>query len=311
MVDKRARERIVYLNGEFIPESDVRISLFDYGFQEGYQVFDMTRTFNGRPFKLKEHVARLFYSLRYARIDPGLSPSQVEKISLDVLDKNKHLLGPNDDYWINQTISAGIGWPQIAPSEKGNVTVIIYCVPLPFENWAKYYKTGVHAVIVSTRRIPSQCVDSRAKVTSRINLQLAQKEAKLVDPSAYALLLDLEGNVTEAPGLNFFIVKEGKLLTPGPSNILLGITRQTVIELARKMGIPVKECDIQPYNVYNADEAFYTTTSRVILPVTKIDGLKIGDGTPGPITKRLLKAFSDKVGVDIVKQMLSHLKKGN
>lgn len=309
MVEKRARERIVYLNGQFIPESEVRISLFDYGFQEGYQVFDMTRTFNGRPFKLKEHIVRLFCSLRYARIDPGLSPAQIEKISLDVLDKNKHLLEPNDDYWINQTISAGVGWPQVAPSEKGNVTVVIYCVPLPFENWARCYETGVHAVIVLTRRIPSQCVDSKAKVTSRVDLQLAQKEAKLVDPSAYALLLDLEGNITEGAGLNFFIVKEGKLLTPGPCNILLGITRETLIELARAMGIPVKECHIQPYNVYNADEAFYTTTSRVILPVTKVDDLKIGDGTPGAITKRLLKAYSDKVGVDIVKQALSHLKK--
>lgn len=309
MMEKSTTQRIVYLNGQFLPESEAKISIFDYGFREGYQVFDMTRTFNGKPWKLKEHVDRLFYSLRYAGIDPELSPAQIEKISLDVLNKNKHLLGPNDDYWLNQTISAGDGWPQVAPAEKGNATVLIYCIPIPFEKWAGCHETGVHAVIVKTRRIPPQCVDPKAKVTSRIELKLAEKEAKLVDSRALALLLDLEGNISEGSGLNFFVVKDGELLTPGPSNILLGIVRRTVIELAKEMGIPVRECDIQPYNVYNANEAFYTTTSRAVLPVTKVDGRRIGDGTPGPITKCLLKSFGDKVGVNIAKQTRSHLKK--
>ena len=304
MTSSEQNKRQLYLNGQIIPETKAKISLFDYGFQEGYGVFDMARTFNGKPFKLREHINRLFRSLRYARIDPGLSPEEVEKISFKVLELNESLRGENEDYWISQTISKGDNWP-LPP---GPPTVAIYCVPLPFARWAKYYKTGVHAVITSIRRIPPECVDPKVKALSRINLQLAQIEADRIDPGAYSLLLDLKGNITEGTGLNFFIVKNGQLLTPTPCSILCGINRETAMELARELGIEVRECDLQPYDVYTADEAFYTTTSRCILPVTRVDGLVISNGAPGPVTLQLLKAWSEKVGVDIVQQALSHLK---
>ncbi len=296
-------ERQLYLNGKIIPESEAKISLFDYGFQEGYGVFDLARTFNGRPFKLKEHVDRLFRSLCYVRIDPGLSSEEMEKISLQVLEMNENLRGEKEDYWIAQTISGGGNWP-LPPTGP---TVAIYCIPLPFVRWAKYYETGVHAVITCIRRVPSECVDSKAKVLSRMNLQLAQIEANRVDPGAYSLLLDLKGNITEGTGLNFFIVRDGELLTSTPYNILCGVSRATVMDLAKELGIKVKECDFQPYDVYTADEAFYTTTSRCIVPVTQVDGLTVSDGSPGPVTFKLLKAWSRLVGVDIVEQALSHL----
>lgn len=305
MKQGKQNERQLHLNGKIIRESEARISLFDYGFQEGYGVFDMCRTFNGKPFKLTEHVDRLFRSLRYARIDPGLSVQEVEKISLEVLELNEPLRGKNGDYWITQTISKGDNWP-LSP---GSPTVAIYCIPLPFARWAKYYQTGVHAVITSVRRTPPECVDPKAKVLSRINLQLASAEASRVDSVAYSLLLDLKGSITEGNGLNFFIVKKDRLLTPTSRSVLCGISRETVIELATEMGIEVKECDLQPYDVYTADEAFYTTTSRCVLPVTRVDGLTISEGTPGEVTLQLLKAWSEKVGIDIVQQALSHLKR--
>lgn len=305
MTPSKHNERQLYLNGRIIPESEAKVSLFDYGFQEGYGVFDIARTFNGRPFKLREHIDRLFRSLRYARIDPGLSPEEIERISLHVLELNEKLRGGNDDYWINQTVSGGDNWP-LPPR---NPTVAIYCVPLPFARWAKYYETGVSAIITSVRRVPPECVDSKAKVLSRMNLQLAQMEANRVDPGAYSLLLDLRGNITEGTGLNFFMVRNGELLTATPCNILCGVSRAMVMDLARELGIEVKECDFQPYDVYTADEAFYTTTSRCIVPVTKVDHLTISDGTPGPVTSQLLKAWSKMVGVDIIQQALSHLEK--
>jgi branched-chain amino acid aminotransferase len=291
------------LNGEIVPESRAKISLFDYGLQEGYGVFDVARTFNGKPFKLREHIERLFRSLSYSRIDPGLSPEEVEKISLKVLELNEGLRGENDDYWIIQTITKGDNWP-LTP---GSPTVAIYTVPLPFARWAKQYKEGVHAVITSIRRTSPECVDPKAKVLSRINLQLAQMEATRVESGAYALMLDLNGNVTEGPGVNFAIIKDGKLLSPTPYGILWGITLETVMELGREMGMEVVVCDFQAYDVYSADEAFFTTTSRCILPVTKIDGITLSKGVPGPSTRKLLRAWSGKVGIDIVEQALSHL----
>ena len=303
MTRENIRKLKLYLNGDIIGFDEAKVSLFDWGLQEGYGVFDMARTFKGKPFKLREHLDRLYHSLRYARIDPGLSVEEIEKISLEVLQLNEGLRAPHDDYWICQTITRGDDWPY----STGSPTVAIYNLPLPLEKWAVMYREGAHAVFTSLRRTPPECVDPKVKVLSRINLELAQAEAGRIESGAYAILLDLKGNVTEGPGLNFFIVKNEQLMHPGSYSILRGVTRETIIELADKLGIPVRECDLQPYDVYAADEAFFTTTSRCVLPVTVVDGLQIGNGKPGPLTKRLLKAWGDMVGVDIVQQAMSHL----
>jgi branched-chain amino acid aminotransferase len=299
------RKLKLYLNGDIMGFDEARISLFDWGLQEGYGVFDMARTFSGKPFKLREHLDRLYHSLRYARIDPGLSMKEIETISLEVLQMNEKLRGTHDDYWICQTITKGDNWPY----SSGSPTVAIYNLPLPLEKWAKMYSDGAHAVITSIRRTPPECVDPKVKVLSRINLELAQAEASRTESGAYAILQDLKGNVTEGPGLNFFIVKDERLLHPTSHSILRGITRSTVVELAEKIGVPVLESDLQPYDVYSADEAFFTTTSRCILPVTVVDDLEIGNGKPGPLTKRLLKAWGEMAGVDSAQQAMSHLAK--
>jgi branched-chain amino acid aminotransferase len=159
-----------------------------------------------------------------------------------------------------------------------------------------------------SRAMPSQALDARIKNRSRMAYTLAEIEVKLVDPQAQGILLDIDGNIAENKGANFFIFADGILKTPTISGALAGISRATVIELAADLGIPVRECDIQPYDLYTADEAFFTSTPYCIMPATRFNGLPIGDGQVGSVTKSLLSAWSTLVGVDIVAQGLKQLK---
>lgn len=136
---------------------------------------------------------------------------------------------------------------------------------------------------------------------------LAEIEVKLVDPKAQGILLDMNGNIAENKGGNFFVVENGVLKTPSTSNALAGISRATILDLAQTLHIPLRECDLQPYDVYTADEAFFTSTPYCIMPATRFNGLPVGDGTVGPITRRLLAAWSASVGVDIVAQAQKQL----
>ncbi len=294
-------EPIVYVNGRFVPASEASISVFDRGFRLGDAVFDTSRTFRHRPYKLREHLERLYRSLRYVRLDPGMKLAEMEAVSLEVVQRNVPLLRENDDVWIHQIVSRG------PLRSAGTPTVVIMTEPLPFASFARYYKIGVPLITPSLRHLPPQTVEPRAKTVSRMHLVLAELEVQQVDPEAYALLLDLEGRVTEYTSGNFFIVRRGELLTPHVRSGLAGIARETVLELAEELAIPAREADITPYDVYNADEAFITSTSKCILPVAQLNGVRIGTSVPGPITRRLLDTWSARVEVDIVAQALSHL----
>jgi branched-subunit amino acid aminotransferase/4-amino-4-deoxychorismate lyase len=178
---------------------------------------------------------------------------------------------------------------------------------LPFASFARFYKIGVSLITPGIRHTPPQCVEPRVKTVSRLNLVLAELEAQQADPEAYALLLDLEGNITEYTSGNFFIVRQGCLITPFERTSLGGIARETVLEFAEELGIPTREADITPYDACNADEAFLTSTSKCILPVGRLNGIGIGATVPGPVTRRLLETWSARVEVDIAAQALSHL----
>jgi branched-chain amino acid aminotransferase len=180
---------------------------------------------------------------------------------------------------------------------------------LPFELWADKIQNGVHVVTPSIRHVPPQCYDPKVKYRSRMHYFLADQEARLVDPDAVALLLDLDGNVTETSGANFLIVERGTIVSPTLRNTLPGVSRSVVIELASRLGIPFVERDIQVYNVINADEAFTASTPYCLMPVTKINGVAIGDGKPGTVFHRLIAAWSEDVGVDIVGQILEGARK--
>jgi branched-chain amino acid aminotransferase len=295
--------RVAYFNGKIIPESEVKISMWDAGFQLGYTIVEAERTFNHKIAKLDEHIDRLWKSAKYAQIDPGMSKSEIKKETLRVLNKNLKLISPHMDYWVYQFITGGVfNFFQSSELESRPQTVIISCFPITFNHYARFYKTGAHAVTPSICISPPISQDPKLKCRSRVNYHMADLQARQSDPDAYCLMLDIQGNIAENRGANFFIVTDGKLRTPTTRNVLAGISRKNVIEMAKKLKIPVAEEDLQLYDAYTADEAFFTSTSFCILPISKIDHVTISNQIPGPITQKLLNAWSKKVNLNIVGQ---------
>jgi branched-chain amino acid aminotransferase len=300
--------RVAWFNGRIVPESEVVIPFRDQGFLKGDAVFDMTRSFAGKAFRLGEHVTRLYRSLRYLDIDPGLSPAEMTAVSEEVLAKNRHLLGPDEDYWIGQRVSRGVlrvsgdDWGHYGPN------VIVECQPLPLRERASLFRDGIEVVTPALRRTPPDSLSPRAKMHQYLNLILADREVKAQNPDAWAVLLDSDGNLAEGQGSNIFLVCDGALLTPRERLVLPGVTRAAVFELARDLGIPFAERDIDLYDAYTADECFLTSTSLVVCGVKSLNGRKFAAGAvPGPVTRKLIEAFKDLVGVDFVDQYLRHL----
>ena len=299
-------EPIAYLKGEFVPASQAVLPVYDAGVVLGATVTEMIRTFLHQPYKLEAHVDRIMRSMKYVRFDTGLSRSDLIDITMKVIEHNAGLLPPDKELGVIQFVTAGtfgVYAGSAGGGEKMRPTVCVHTFPLPLHLWAKGYETGIHAVTPSNRHVPPQCIDPKMKYRSRLHYWLAEKEAQAVDPAAATLLLDLDGNVAEFSGGNVLIVRDGTIISPTTRNILPGISRQTVIELAGELGIPFVERDIQVYDVCNADEAFESTTPICLLPVTRINLMPIGDGKPGPVCARLLAAWSENVGLDIVEQI--------
>jgi len=308
MAEARANERVAYLNGKILPESQVLIPFRDRSFRYGDAAFDMTRTFNGRPFKLKEHIERLYRSLRYLRIDAGLSAGEMLGISEEVLSRNLHLLSPGEDYWLGQRVTRGVDWVGDEDWAGSGPTVVVECTPLPLKARARLYRDGIEVVLPSVRRVPPGSLTPRAKTHNYLNLIVGDLEAKAKNPEAWSVLLDANGNLAEGTGSNIFLVEGGRLATPREQFVLPGVSRQTVIELAAAELIPCEARDIDTYDAFNADEAFLTSTSLCICPVRSINGVEIGGGkVPGPITKRLSDAYVRYVDCDFVQQYLQHL----
>ena len=304
----RANQRIAYYNGSYLPEVDVRIPFRDRSFLYGDGCFDLTRTFNGKPFKVKEHIDRFYHSLGYLRIDIGMGPEQMTEVTHEVLRHNLHLLGEGEDYWLGQRVSRGVravgdeGWEDTGP------TIIVECMPLPFKQRAPYYRDGLRVIVPSVRRTSPDSLSPRTKTHNYLNLIMADLEVHGRDPDAWAVLLDENGNLCEGMGSNIFVVRDGRLMTPLERYVLAGVSRQTVIDLAHQLGIPVEERDIDPYDAYTDDEVFVTSTSLCLCPVSSFNGAPIAGGqVPGPVSKRLVDAYSDLVDCDIVGQYLRQL----
>jgi branched-subunit amino acid aminotransferase/4-amino-4-deoxychorismate lyase len=298
-------EPLVYLNGELVPASQASLKIYDAGIVLGATVTEMTRTFNKVLFRLEDHLARLYRSLKYTRMEIGLDPSELARVSRELAAHNGSLVGPKGELGLIHFVTAG-EYPVYAGSavSAGTMkpTVCVHTFPLPFHLWAARMRTGAHVVTPSIRHVPPQCYDPKMKYRSRMHYYLADQEARLADPDAVALLLDLDGNVTETSGANFLIVERGSLVSPPPRNILPGVSRQTVIELASRLGIGYAERDFQVHDVMNADEALLTSTPYCVMPVTRINGVAISTSQPGPIHRRLLTAWSDLVGLDVAMQ---------
>ena len=235
---------------------------------------------------------------------------EMKKVSLELLEINKDNYKTNEDCWLVHNISRGHsitgGNPALQVSKP---TVMIYTQPMNLVSWAPFYSKGCHAVTPPTRMVPSQSLDARIKNRSRLFYTLAEIEAKLVDPDAQSVILDIHGNVAENKGGNIFMIKDGKLITPTTANCLEGLTRNSTMEIARSLDIEVIEAVIQSYDLATSDEMFITSTPYSIMPATKFNGMPIADGNVGPVTKKLIQGWSDRVGVDIIKQAEDQLHK--
>jgi branched-chain amino acid aminotransferase len=288
-----------YFDGRWIPFSAVRINPLDRGFLVGDVVFDVTRTFDGKSFRMRDHVDRLYRSLKYVRIDPGLSPEEMERVSEEVIARNELHRAAVGDFAIWQFVTRGPGrWAHRA----GPPAVGVYLRALGFARYAHLYAEGAHGIIVRTRSHSPDVIDPKVKNFSRMNFNMAELEAADVDPAGWPILTDAQGNLTEGVGYNLFLATDGVIHTPGDRSVLQGVSRAMVFDLAKRLGIRLVEEDLQPYDLYTADEAFFASTSPCVLPVTRVDRRTIGDGKPGPIAQRLLAAWSDAVGLDIVAQ---------
>ena len=291
-----------YFDGDWVPFSQVKIDPTDRGFLVGDVVFDVARTFNGKSFRMKEHVDRLYRSLKYVRMAQGLSPEEMLEISEEVIRRNEHLREEVGDYSVMQFVTRGPGrWTHTA----GPPSVCVRVAALDVGRFAHLYEDGAHGVITRTQSYHPESVDPKVKHFSRMNFNLAELEAADVDQDAWPILTDSEGNLTEGTGYNVFLVADGVIRTPGDRSILQGVSRGMVLDLADQLNIPIVEEDLQPYDMYTSDEAFFSSTSPCVLPVTRVDKRQVGDGKPGPVTQQLLAAWSEAVGVDIVDQALT------
>ena len=298
-----ATERVAYVNGEIVPESEAVISIRDRGFLQGDAVFDTTRTFGHRIFRLDEHLSRFMESLKYMRIEPGLTKDDFARLTMEVLNANLPLLDADDDYWVTQRVTRGVSVDGV-----DKPSIVIECVPLPFEARARYYRDGIPVVVPSVRRTPPESNSPRAKVQNYVNLVQATLEVTSLGADNWPILLDTNGNLSEGPGSNIFIVKNGAVITPKEQYVLAGISRRVTIELAQELGIEVREADIDLFDAYTADEAFVTSTSFCICPVSSFNGSPVADGAvPGPVTDRLTRAYSGMVGMDVAAQYLARL----
>ena len=299
-------EPIVYLNGEFLPPAEAKINIYDFGIVLGATLTEMTRTFRHRPFKLDEHLDRLYRSLKYAYVDPQISKAEMKQRTLELIEHNSRLVDEDGDIAVIHFVTPGEARGYAGGAGGGGPltpTVCIHSFPLRFEMWRKMFAQGAHVVTPAVRHVPPQSVDSKTKNRSRLHFWIAGEQAHGVDPEALPLLLDLDGNITETTGTNFVVVKGQTIYSPTSRNILQGVSLQTVRELAPRIGLGFEERDMQPYDVINADEAWLTTTPYCVAPVTKINNIPIGDGSPGPLHNRMMQAWSDLVGVDVLDQI--------
>lgn len=304
---KKNNQRLVYFNGKFVPETDARISIYDSALMFGDMIFEMTRSFNKKQFKLREHLKRLYTGIKILRIPLKTTVDEMEKICYEVIKKNEPFFTSSDEHRLMINVSRGplaiyahIFGGKIEP------TLVIADFPLKWTvvRMGKLYDTGINAVITSQRAIPAHLLDPKIKNRSRIHYQMANIEASQhKGDNNWPLLLDPDGFIAEGTGDNFFIVKKDVIITPEGRNILRGISRTYIFELSEQLNLRCIEKNIEPYDVYTAEEAFMTGTPFCILPVTSIDSIPIGDRRVGRITKILLNKWGKNVGVDIVKQI--------
>ncbi|MEA1985402.1 MAG: branched-chain-amino-acid transaminase [Euryarchaeota archaeon] len=282
-------ELLIYYNGDFVPKSQATTSIYDHGFLYGDGVFEGIRAYNGRVFKLDEHVDRLYDSATAIALKIPLSKEEMKEAILGTLRTNDL-----KDAYIRPIVSRGVGDLGLDPRKCPTPNIFIIS-----QQWgAMYgnlYEVGLKAITVAIRRNAPDALSPNIKSLNYLNNILAKIEANAKGGDE-AIFLDNNGFVSEGSGDNIFIIKNGKVVTPPTINNLKGITRATAIELLREHGYDIAEDNVGLFDLYTADEIFVTGTAAEAAPITTIDGRAIGDGTVGPITKAMIEAFEDITG---------------
>ncbi|AYO30181.1 branched-chain-amino-acid transaminase [Biomaibacter acetigenes] len=282
----------VYVNGEYFPKEEARISVFDHGFLYGDGVFEGIRAYDGRVFRLKEHIDRLYNGARAIMLDIPLTKQQMIEVVLETLRRNQLR-----DAYIRLVVSRGEGDLGLDPRKCHKPTIV--CITDKIVLYPdKMYEEGLEIITAATRRNPPEAVNPQMKSLNYLNNIMAKIEANLAGVPE-ALILNVDNYVAECTGDNIFIVKNGVIITPPTyAGLLIGITRNAIIEAAQNLGIKVEEKLFTRYEVYTADECFLSGTAAEAIPVVKVDGRVIGEGKPGPVTKQILKAFKELIKND-------------
>ncbi|HUT75553.1 MAG TPA: branched-chain-amino-acid transaminase [Armatimonadota bacterium] len=280
-------DRLVYINGQFAPAAEARISVFDHGLLYGDGVFEGIRAYNGRVFRLEQHLERLYDSAKALLLEIPLSADEMREAVLESLRRNDL-----SDGYLRLVVTRGRGDLGLDPRKcRDGATVIIIADSIELYP-REFYERGLEVLTVVTRRNLPEAINPAIKSLNYLNNVLAKIEvcqAGLLE----GIMLNHEGYVAEATGDNIFLYADGRLVTPPLSvGILNGITRAAVIELAANLGIPVSEERFTRYVVYTADECFLTGTAAEIIPVVTVDGRKIGEGVPGAVTRKLMERFT-------------------
>lgn len=288
--------KVIYLDGKFVGEDEAKLSVFDHGVLYGDGVFEGIRAYNGRIFRCEEHIDRLYAAAKAIMLNIPISKQEMTEVLLETCRKNNL-----KDGYIRLVVTRGKGDLGLNPL---NCPVpSIFCIAADIQLYPEeMYTKGMPIVTAAQRRNKATIVDPQIKSLNYLNNILAKMEANRAGVPE-ALMLNHEGIVAECTGDNIFIIKDNVVYTPPIHvGILDGITRRTAMELLEKLGYKVVEKEFTLFNVYNADECFLTGTAAEAIPVTSVDERVIAEGTAGPITTTLIKAFKDYVnnnGTDI------------
>jgi len=275
----------IFIDGKYYDKETARISVFDHGLLYGDGVFEGIRVYQGKVFRLEDHIARLYDSARAIALEIPMGPGEMQSAVLETVKINE-----KKDGYIRLVVTRGEGSLGLDPSSCPKPSVIIIVGDIQLYP-AEFYKNGIRIITASTRRIPPECLDSRIKSLNYLNNILAKVEAHRAG-ALEAVMLNTNGLVAECTADNIFVVRAGRLLTPHPSHGALGgITMRTVLELARQKGIECAESTLTRYDLYTAAECFITGSGAEVMPVIEIDDRTIGDGKPGPVTLGLIDDF--------------------
>lgn len=275
----------IYIDGKYYDERSAKISVFDHGLLYGDGVFEGIRAYNGRVFKLTEHIDRLFCSAKAILLEIPMKPAEVTEAVLDACRRNKVR-----DGYIRLVVTRGIGTLGLNPNRCKNPSVIVIAGKIQLYP-PELYERGMDIITVPTVRSLHSALNPAIKSLNYLNNILAKIEANNAGCEE-AVMLNAQGFVAECTGDNLFMVKGKNLLTPPLSaGALYGITRHVVMEIGAESGLAVNEKDLTRYDLFNADECFLTGTGAELVPVVKIDGRVIGSGKPGPVTKRLVSQY--------------------